>query len=156
MICSVMKMKILIDADACPVMALVLSQAEEYGIPCLLFCDTAHQIIRENAETVLCDKGADSTDFALVSRVSPGDLIITQDYGLASLCLSRRARVLHPNGWEYTAANIDALLLARHEARKIRAAGGRTKGPSKRTKAQDSAFSDALRYILSDQKRSQG
>jgi len=141
-------MKLLIDADACPVTDIALSICQKAGLSCLIVCDTAHEIRRPGAETLVIDKGADSADFALVNRVTPGDIVITQDYGLASMCLAKGARVLHQDGWEYTAYNIDALLLQRHESRKYRAAGGRTKGPKKRTAAQDQAFSAALLKLL--------
>lgn len=57
-------------------------------------------------------------DFALVNRVQPGDIVITQDYGLASMCLARQARVLNQDGLEFTAQNIDGLLARRHENKK--------------------------------------
>jgi len=103
---------------------------------------------RPGAETLIMDKGADSADFGIVNRVSPGDIVITQDYGLASMCLARGGRVLHQDGWEYTQWNIDALLLQRHEARKYRLSGGRTKGPKKRTAQQDAAFAAAFQKML--------
>ena len=99
--------------------------------------------------TLIVDKGADSADFAIANQALPGDLVITQDYGLASMCLARGARVLHQDGWEYTLDNIDALLFSRHESRKYRASGGRIKGPKKRTSEQDRTFEQALRQILS-------
>lgn len=127
---------------------IAIRLCKQYGIFCLLICDTAHEFYREGAQTLVFDKGADSVDFAIVSRVSPGDIVITQDYGLASMCLARSARILHQDGWEYTRDNIDALLLARHESRKLRASGGRTKGPKKRTAAQNAAFEAALQKLL--------
>lgn len=141
-------MKVLIDADACPVVSIAAQLCEKFQIPCILLCDTAHIISRPNAITEIFDKGADSVDFAIANRVESGDLVITQDYGLASMCLARNARVLHQDGWEYTPWNIDALLLQRHESRKFRAAGGRTKGPKKRTIQQDMAFSEAMTKLL--------
>ncbi len=141
-------MKLLIDADGCPVVDIALGLCREFQIPCLLLCDTAHLFHRQGAETLVFDKGADSVDFALVNRVSPGDIVITQDYGLASMCLARRAHVLHQDGWAYTQYNIDGLLAQRHAARQYRAAGGRTKGPAKRTAAQDQAFRTALKTLL--------
>lgn len=141
-------MRLLIDADGCPVVDIAIRLCKQYGISCMLLCDTAHEFYRDGAETLVFDKGADSVDFAIVSRVSPGDIVITQDYGLASMCLARSARILHQDGWEYTRENIDALLLARHESRKLRAAGGRTKGPKKRTAAQNAAFEAALQKLL--------
>ena len=141
-------MKVLIDADACPVVDIAVSACKQYDIECVLCCDTAHMIHRHGAETLVFDKGADSVDFALANRVNTGDLVITQDYGLASMCLAKGAQVLHQDGWEYTTYNIDALLFSRHESRKYRASGGRTKGPSKRTREQDIAFEAAIRKLL--------
>lgn len=144
-------MNVLIDADACPVVQIAVELCGKYQIPCYLLCDTAHRIEHSGASTLTFDKGSDSVDFALVNRVRSGDLVITQDYGLASMCLARGARILHQDGWEYTAWNIDALLLQRHESRKLRASGGRTKGPGKRSSDQDRAFSSALELILQKQ-----
>ena len=141
-------MKVLIDADACPVVDLAVALCRKYQIPCILLCDTAHNMHREGASTLLFDKGADSVDFALVNRVNPGDVVVTQDYGLASMCLAKNARVLHQDGWEYTEYNIQALLWSRHETRKYRASGGRVKGPRKRTHDQDEAFRLALDTLL--------
>ena len=141
-------MKVLIDADGCPVVSIVCELCRKHSLPCLILCDTAHEIRRENARTFVFDKGADSVDYALLSKLSPGDLVITQDYGLASLCLSRNARVLHQDGWEYTAHNIDALLFSRYESQKLRNTGVRTKGVKKRTKQQDQTFQTALEAIL--------
>ena len=141
-------MKVLIDAAACPVVDITLRLCAKHSIPCLLLCDTAPACYRDGAETLIFDKGADSVDFALVNRVSPDDIVITQDYGLASMCLAKAARVIHQDGWEYTENNISGLMEQRHAAKKHRLAGGRTKGPSKRTKAQDEAFAKAFQQML--------
>ncbi len=142
-------MKILVDADACPVVAQTIELATRYSTAVILFCDAAHEMNREGADTVIVAKGADSADFALVNRAEAGDIVITQDYGLAAMALAKRACVLDQNGRSYTADNIDALLLSRHTARKIRQAGGRLRGPSKRVHAQDEAFAEALEHMLS-------
>ncbi len=141
-------MQVLIDADGCPVVGIAVSLCREFAAPCILLCDTAHELRRDGVTTLVFDKGADSVDFALVNRVSAGDIVITQDYGLASMCLAKNAHVLHQDGWAYTLDNIDALLFQRHAARQHRAAGGRIKGPGKRTANQDRAFSAALRELL--------
>lgn len=141
-------MKVLIDADACPVTDMGVALCKKYGVECILLCDTAHEMYRDGALTLVFDKGADSVDFALVNRVSAGDMVITQDYGLASMCLAKRAKVLHQDGWAYTEDNIQGLLAMRHVAKKHRMAGGRTKGPHKRTKAQDEAFYKAMEALL--------
>lgn len=141
-------MKVLVDADACPVVDITLELCKAFHVTCLLLCDTAHQLNRHGAETLVFDKGSDSVDFAVANRAAPGDIVITQDYGLASLCLAKKARVLHQDGWEYTFENVDALLLQRHENRRFRSSGGRTKGPRKRTHSQDQAFRHALEQLL--------
>ena len=141
-------MKVLIDADACPVTDIAVRLCVKYKTECILLCDTAHEMHRPGATTLVFDKGADSVDFALVNRVNSGDLVITQDYGLASMCLAKNARVLHQDGWAYTRENIDALLFSRHESGKYRRSGGRTKGPKRREKGQDDAFQKALQQML--------
>ena len=139
---------VLIDADGCPVVDLTIRVCKGHGVPVFILCDTAHRIERAGAETLVFDKGADSVDFALVNRVKAGDIVVTQDYGLASMCLARRARVLNQNGLEYTAQNIDGLLARRHENKKLLRAGKHPKGPAKRTREQDEAFARALENIL--------
>lgn len=141
-------MRLLIDADGCPVVDIAVRLCGKYALPCLLLCDTAHEFHREGVQTLVFDKGADSVDYALVNRIQPGDIVITQDYGLASMCLARSARVLHQDGWEYTRDNIDALLLIRHDSRKYRASGGRTKGHPKRSPQQNADFTKALETLL--------
>lgn len=141
-------MRLFVDADACPVVDLALQACREKNVPVFLLCDTAHELYRDGAQTLIFDKGADSVDFALVSRVRPGDLVLTQDYGLAAMCLGRRCRVLNQNGLEYTNDNIEALLFTRHENKKLLRAGRHPKGRPKRTKAQDEAFSAALKRLL--------
>ena len=139
-----------IDADGCPVVGLTVRICKRRGVSVLILCDTAHRIEQEGAQTLVFDKGADSVDFALVNRVHPGDIVVTQDYGLASMCLARRARVLNQNGLEYTAANIDALLERRWQNKKLLRAGKHPRGPAKRTKAQDEAFAKAMEKLLAE------
>ena len=143
-------MELFIDADGCPVTNIAIALAKEYGVPCTLICDTAHEMRREGAKTITVSKGADSADFALVNLVRKGDLVVTQDYGLAAMCLSRGAVPIHQDGMVYTNDNIDGLLFFRAAAKKVRNAGGRLKGPSKRTRDQDRAFEAALRRLLEE------
>jgi uncharacterized protein YaiI (UPF0178 family) len=142
-------MRILIDADGCPVTDLAVRLARQFNIECLILCDTSHVFEKEGARTLTFSKGADSVDFALVNMLLPGDIVVTQDYGLAAMCLARGAVPLSQDGMVYSDKNIDALLLSRHTARKIRNAGGRLKGPAKRTAAQDRAFEERLEALLS-------
>ena len=141
-------MRILIDADGCPVVDIALRHCKQFQVPCTIVCDTAHTFPDAYATVIVVDKGADSADFAIANRVRPGDIVVTQDYGLASMCLGRGARALHQDGWEYTAYNIDALLLARHESRRLRASGARMRGPKKRLPPQNAAFEKALLALL--------
>ena len=146
-------MRILIDADGCPVVDITIAEAKKRNTECLLLCDTSHVFEKPGVATLTFSKGADSVDFALVNMVRPGDLVITQDYGLAAMCLARSALVLSQNGMEYTADNIDALLMERHTSKKIRNAGGRLKGPSKRTATQNRTFREQLTQVLDRVKR---
>ena len=142
-------MKLLIDADGCPVVDISIRLAKKYAVECFILCDTSHIFEREGATTITVSKGADSVDFALVNRVDTGDVVVTQDYGLAAMCLAKGAVALSQDGMVYNSDNIDALLLARYTAKKIRNAGGRLRGPAKRTPAQNTAFEERLRGILS-------
>lgn len=126
-------------------MALFVSS--QFEIEPFLFCDTSHRIERENAKTIIVDKGPDSVDFKLVSELKRGDIVITGDYGLAAMCLAKGGIVLTHNGKELTSDNIDHLLAFRYESAKIRRAGGRTKGPKKRTEENNLAFEMKFRQI---------
>ncbi len=141
-------MKILIDADGCPVVDLTVRIASKNGIECTILCDTSHEFKRDGAETIVVEKGADSVDFKIVNLVGEGDIVVTQDYGLAAMCLARKAVPLSQNGMVYTDKNIDQLLFTRYVSKKIRNAGGRMKGPSKRTPEQDKAFEAALEKLI--------
>ncbi len=141
-------MKILIDADGCPVVDITIDVAKKFNMRCLLFCDTSHLLQKEGAETVFVSKGMDSVDFALVNAVNTGDLVITQDYGLAAMCLAKGAKVINQNGMIYSNANMDSLLMQRHTAKKIRMSGGKLKGMPKRTKEQDKEFRENLLKLL--------
>ena len=139
-----------IDADGCPVINQALGAASRRRVPSFLICDTAHVFSRRGAETITVDKGADSADFAIVKRLNPGDLVITQDYGLAALCLSRGAKVIDQNGMRYTPENIGGLLESRAEAARVRRSGGRLKGPARRTAQQNEAFMTAFQAMVQE------
>lgn len=141
-------MELWIDADGCPVTELAIHLARKYHVACTLVCDTAHQMDYPGVKIITVSKGADSADFALVNRVGRGDLVITHDYGLAAMCLSRGAVPIHQDGFLYTNENIDAMLFFRAASRKLRSGGCRMKGPKKRTREQNDAFSAALIHLL--------
>ncbi len=141
-------MKLYIDADGCPVVDKSIKTAKGHNVPCIIICDTAHIFEKPGVQTITVSQGADSVDFTLVNMLSPGDVVVTQDYGLAAMCLARGAIPLSQDGMVYSDANIDALLHRRHTAQKIRRGGGRLRGPAKRTAEQDESFVRALEQIL--------
>ena len=95
-------MKILVDADGCPVKDIVVKIAKEYKIPVMMFADTSHFIDDGYSEVVIVGKGFNSADFALINNVVKGDIIITQDYGVATMVLSKDAHAINQNGFIYT------------------------------------------------------
>lgn len=143
-------MKIFIDADGCPVVDIAVNIAKKQDIECTIICDTAHSIQRDGAETITVEKGADSVDFRLVNLVGTGDIAITQDYGLAAMCLSKNAIVLNQDGKQYTEENISGLLEFRAVSAKIRRDGGRIKGLPKRIAQQDKDFEIALIKLMGE------
>lgn len=146
-------MKLWIDADACPVVNEAIGVAKKHHIEVTLVCDDAHVMQREGAQTITVLRGADSADLKLVNLLSRGDAVVTQDYGLAALCLARGAKVLDQNGRRYTNDNIDSLLGIRHVAAKVRRGGGRMKGPPKRERWQDEQFVESLEKLLSEMEK---
>ncbi|MGI6711235.1 MAG: YaiI/YqxD family protein [Bacillota bacterium] len=142
-------MKILVDADACPVKGIIVKVAKEFKIYCIMFVDTSHLINDGYSEVVTVDKSRDSVDIALINKVSQGDIIVTQDFGVAAMALARGAKAINQNGLIYSDKNIDRLLFERYLGQKVRRSGGRTTGPQKRTKEDDIRFEQTLRSILS-------
>lgn len=143
-------MKVFIDADGCPVVDETVILCKKYNAQCVIICDTAHIFNKNGAETIVVEKGADSVDFKLVNMLSKGDIAVTQDYGLAAMCLARGAVPINQNGMIYNENNIDELLFSRFVSKKIRRAGGRLKGPSKRSPEQDEKFIRSLEKLLKE------
>ncbi len=143
-------MQIWVDADACPVVKLVEQAAKRRGIAVALLCDTNHVLTSEYSQVIVVGAGADAVDFALVNRCQKGDLVVTQDYGVAAMALGKGAWGIHQSGKWYTQDNIGGLLMDRHLAQKARRASGKhhLKGPRKRTPADDAAFAASLERLL--------
>lgn len=141
-------MKILVDADACPVKNIIVKIAKQYEIPVIMLIDTSHILDDGYSEVITVDKDRDSVDIALVNRTRKGDIVITQDYGLAALALPKGAKVIDQNGMVYSENNIDKLLFERHLAQKVRRSGGRLHGSKKRTRENDERFEVAFRKLL--------
>ena len=142
--------RVLVDADACPVIRIVERVAKAQGVPVTLLCDTNHVLASDYAEVKVIGAGADAVDFALINLCRRGDVVVTQDYGVAALALGKGAYAIHQKGGLYTQDNIDQMLMERHLARKARMGKGKyhLKGPKKRTKEEDEAFESAFRKLL--------
>jgi len=143
-------MQILVDADACPVKQIVVRLAKQSGIPVIMLIDTSHELNDGYSKIITVDKQADSVDFALMSLLTCEDIVVTQDYGLAAMALGKGAKAVNQNGMIFTDANIDKLLMERHLGQKVRRGGGKTKGPTKRTKEDDARFEAAFAQLLSE------
>lgn len=142
-------MKIFIDADGCPVVKIALEIAKLFSLKTIIVADTSHNFDNYNANQIITvSKGSDSADFRIVNMINENDIVITQDYGLAAMCLAKKANVINQNGLIYTEDNIDMLLGQRHIGKKIRNSGGRMKGPSKRTRQQDINFETNLKQVI--------
>ena len=141
-------MKILIDADGCPVVKQATQIAKENSIEVVIFCDTSHIINSDYAQIITVSKGADSVDFALVNEVKSGDIVVTQDYGLAAMVLSKGGKAITQNGMIISDSNLGLLLTTRYESKKARMSGAHLKGPKKRTTQNDEAFVKSFKSLL--------
>lgn len=141
-----MDKKILVDADACPVVWIVEQIAKEYQIPVVLLCDTNHILTSDYSEVKIIGAGADAVDFALVNMCKTGDIVVTQDYGLAAMALAKGAYGIHQSGKWYTNDNVDRMLMERHIAKKARNGKGKhhLKGPAKRSSEDDKRFEESF------------
>jgi uncharacterized protein YaiI (UPF0178 family) len=141
-------MRILVDADACPVKEIIVRLAKRKNIPVTMLIDTSHMLNDGYSKIITVDKQADSVDFALMGLLTKDDIVVTQDFGLAAMVLGKGARVVNQNGLVYTDDNIDKLLLERYLGQKVRRGGGRTKGPAKRTTEDNERFEAAFLMLL--------
>lgn len=141
-------MRIIIDGDACPATKKIVSLGREYQVPVYLFCDNSHEIQDDYAKVIIVDTGYQSADGYIVKEVTSGDIVITQDYGVAVICLGKQALVIHPLGFLYEDHTINNLLEVRHQNAKLRRSGIRTKGPKKRTKQDDEKLLSTIEKLL--------
>ena len=143
-------MKIFVDADACPVIDIVEDIATKYNIPVTLLCDTNHVLTSDYSEVVVVGAGADAVDYKLISICHRGDIVVTQDYGVAAMALGKGAFAIHQSGKWYTNENIDQMLMERHLNKKARRASSRNhiKGPRKRTDEDDQRFAESFEKPL--------
>lgn len=143
-------MHIYIDADACPAVGIAENIATKYNIPVTLLCDTNHVLTSDYSEVVVAGAGADAVDYKLISICHRGDIVVTQDYGVAAMALGKGAYAIHQSGKWYTNENIDQMLMERHLNKKARRASSRNhiKGPRKRTEEDDQRFAESFEKLL--------
>jgi uncharacterized protein YaiI (UPF0178 family) len=141
-----------IDADACPVTSEAISVARSHGAPVILVGNSTQtfdkHLRRNGVEAIQVGQGRDAADFAIVERLQTGDIVVTQDIGVAAMALGRGAKALSPRGRIFWLATIDAELAVRHAEQKHRRAGGRTGGPSKFTEEDREHFVDSLERLF--------
>ncbi|GHH99908.1 YaiI/YqxD family protein [Neobacillus kokaensis] len=145
-------MKIYVDADACPVKDIIISEALRADIPVTLVTSFSHFSSAEQpagVETIYVDSGADAADYRIMKLAESGDVIVTQDYGLASLGLAKGCIVLHHKGFTYTNENIDQLLQTRYLSAMARKSGKRTKGPKPFTQEDREQFRALFKKVIS-------
>ena len=142
---------IYIDADACPVTHIAEEIARRHGIPVTILCDTNHVMYSETSTVKLIGAGADAVDLALIKLCRAGDIVITQDYGVAALALGKGALAVHQSGKCFTDDNIGGLLMDRHLAKKARRSGKHhLKGPAKRTDEDDRRFAESFERLIAE------
>src|SRR3954465_7634417 len=144
-------MKVYVDADACPVKDIIISEGRNVNIPVILVTSFSHYSNAEQplgVETIYVDSGADAADYRIMKLVEAGDIIVTQDYGLASLGLAKGNIVLHHKGFRYTNENIDQLLQTRYLSAMARKSGKRTKGPKPFTAEDREQFRSLFKQVI--------
>jgi hypothetical protein len=142
-------MKIFIDGDACPSKDIAYDLSAKYDVEVIIIMSIKHYSDANcGREVIYVDSDPQAADMAIVNRVSGGDIVITSDYGLASLCIMKRCICLSFTGNIIDINNIDELLSIRYINQKIREYGGRTKGPPKRNSRDDFRFKRNLEKII--------
>ena len=124
--------------------------AKKYTIPGTLLCDTNHVLQSDYSEVIVVGAGADAVDYKLISICHKGDIVVSQDYGVAAMALGKGAYAIHQSGKWYTNDNIDQMLMERHLNKKARRASGKNymKGPKKRTSVDDEHFSESFEKMI--------
>ncbi|HHT62587.1 MAG: YaiI/YqxD family protein [Bacillota bacterium] len=142
-------MKILVDADACPVKDIIISLGKKANIPVEMVASLNHRINEESGVTVIiADTGPDAADLVIANRVKAGDIVVTQDYGLAALVLGKQGMALSPRGLIFSKENINGLLFQRYISSKVRRGGGKIKGPAPFTEEDRDKFTKSLQKLL--------
>jgi hypothetical protein len=142
-------MVVYLDADGMPFRDVVTDCARRFSVTVVAVTDRAHEIApEEHLVHVTVDSGRDAVDFAIVNRVRKGDVVVTQDLGLASLVLHKGAVVISPRGHLYREKSMDRQLYVRWLHRKIRAAGGKVRGPRRLSHVERDRFRRLLEKTM--------
>ena len=151
-------MQIFVDADACPVVDIVETIAEKYNISTTLLCDTNHILYSDYSEVIVVSAGADAVDYKLISICHKGDVVVSQDYGVAAMALGKGAYAIHQSGKWYTNENIDQMLMERHLNKKARRSSHKChiKGSRKRTEDDDVRFAQSFEKLILIAKSKEG
>ena len=149
-------MQIFVDADACPVVGIVETIAEKYNISTTLLCDTNHVLYSDYSEVIVVGAGADAVDY--ISICHKGDVVVSQDYGIAAMALGKGAYAIHQSGKWYTNENIDQMLMERHLNKKARRSSHKNhmKGSRKRTEDDDVRFAQSFEKLILMAKSKEG
>lgn len=141
-------MKIMVDADACPksVLQICMSIGHQYGVQVWTVASFNHSI--DSDHPVIVGNDPQEADLKIINMTEEGDIIVTQDWGLAAVVLGKGAKCLSPAGREFRPDKIQFLLEEREIKSKLRRSGVRTKGPKKRTVDDDRRFETCLERIL--------
>ena len=147
-------MKIIVDADACPVKEIVIAVAKEHQLDVLMVCSLAHNIEEQTGVRVIqVDQEPQAADIAIFNQTQKSDIVVTQDYGLAAIALGKGASAISPRGNIYMEERMDGMLTRRHIEQKYRRAGGRTKGPKPHSVKDDVKFEYNLKKLIEEYKR---
>ena len=143
-------MRVFVDADACPVVGIVEKVAKKHNAPVTLLCDTNYVLSSDYSEVIVVGAGADAVDYKLISICHKGDIVVSQDYGVAAMALGKGAYAIHQSGKWYTNENIDQMLMERHLNKKARRASRKNhlKGPRKRTSEDDERFRESFKKMI--------
>lgn len=144
------KHRVLVDADACPRQALAIAEAlcAEKGWLCITYASYNHQLSGPRHVTV--DAGPQAVDMKIANQTKPGDVVVTQDIGLAALILGKWGKAVSPHGTIFRPDTIAFQLEVRNEQARFRRGGGRTRGPAARTQEDDQRFERSLRLLMEE------
>jgi uncharacterized protein YaiI (UPF0178 family) len=143
-------MKIMVDADACPVKGIIESIAMKYLVQVIWVASIEHNIDSQYGQTIKVDHASEAADLYIVNHVQPYDIVITQDLGLASLVLAKGVRALTPSGKVLNDNSMEALLAQRYINKKARRQGYRIGKTAPRTTQDDHRFRQALLKLLNE------